>query len=227
MVGSCSCEGWKGSKALADEAASSLLGGTSATQRKMAGKMDRYQCSACHHPLIGTHSLPSPSPSPASPSFFMCAWLVCGAHDRAKEPSHDGSVKTPHFSTGRSLFVLVPSASAAFLVPSSPLAQPATPPVSPRAQHTLGLCTGRGSSFAACWLTHKSTTLLMGTSSRRARIDFDLPFFVEPLKRKDSPYFLLGVCDVCAMCACVCRVCLNVCAGVDPVRHPGTQDPHG
>lgn len=53
MVGSCSCEGWKGSKALTDEPASSLLGGTSATQRKMAGKMDRYQCSACHHPLIG------------------------------------------------------------------------------------------------------------------------------------------------------------------------------
>lgn len=208
MVGSCSCEGWKGSKALADEAASSLLGGTSATQRKMAGKMDRYQCSACHHPLIGTHSLPSPSPS--SPSIFMRAWLVCGAHDRAKEPSHDGSVKTPHFSTGRSLFVLVPSASAAFLVPSSPLAQPATPPVSPRAQHTLGLCTGRGSSFAACWLTHKSTALLMGTSSRRARIDLDLPFFVEPLKRKDSPTSCLA-CAVCVRCAmCDVRACDDV-----------------
>jgi hypothetical protein len=115
----------------------------------MAGKMDRYQCSACHHPLIGTHSLPSPSPS--SPSIFMCAWLVCGAHDRAKEPSHDGSVKTPHFSTGRSLFVLVPSASAPFLVPSSPLAQPATPPVSPRAQHTLWALQRL---FICCLLAH-------------------------------------------------------------------------
>jgi hypothetical protein len=83
MVGSCSCEGWRGSKALADEAASSLLGGTSATQRKMAGKMDRYQCSACHHPLIGTCSSSSFS---LSLSFFSFHLHVCVAGVRGTRP---------------------------------------------------------------------------------------------------------------------------------------------
>ncbi len=120
----------------------------------------------------------------------MCVAGVWPAHDRAKEPSRDGSVKTPHFSTGRSLFVLclfsfcrlsraIFTARAA--CHSTRLATRAT-----HASHTFGLCTGRGSSFAACWLTHKSTALLMGTSSRRARIDFNLPLYVEPLKTEKT-----------------------------------------
>ncbi len=142
MVGSCSCEGWRGSKALADEAASSLLGGgTSATQRKMAGKMDRYQCSACHHPLIGTCS-PSSFSFSLSLSFFsfhlllhVCVAGVWPAHDRAKEPSRDGSVKTPHFSTGRSLFVLCLFSFCRLSRAIFTARAPATPPVSPRATH--------------------------------------------------------------------------------------------
>ncbi len=49
----------------------------------------------------------------------------------------------------------------------------------------------------------------MGTSSRRARIDFDLPLYVEPLKTEKTHRLLAWrvrcvrcVCVRCAMCVC-------------------------
>lgn len=217
MVGSCSCEGWKGSKALADEAASSLLGGTSATQRKMAGKMDRYQCSACHHPLIGTCSSSSFSMSISSFSFHLLLHvrvLVWGHTTAPKSPAVTGRSKPPIFPLGVLCLFSFPRLLPPF---SCHLHRSRSLPLHPSRHAThSGLCTGRGSFICCLLATHKSTALLTGTSSRRARIDFDLPLYVEPLKaEKTHPTSGLVRCvrcvrAMCAMCDVVWYVCDDV-----------------